>query len=224
MLNKIDYSNKIILAPMVRVNSLPFRLLALEYGANIVYSEELIALKLRKTQRIKHNIKKTIDFVDENGNIIYSTCKKDHPNVLQIGASDSIVALEAAEIISRDVDAIDLNMGCPKHFSISGGMGAALLKKPEIVKDILSTLKRNLNNPITCKIRLLDNISSTIELLKIIEQTGVSAIAIHTRYVHERPRDAAHWNFMTTILQSGINVPLIFNGFSFLIKKLFIIL
>lgn len=71
MLNKIDYSNKIILAPMVRVvffefhffkkniqNSLPFRLLALEYGANIVYSEELIALKLRKTQRIKHSKKK----------------------------------------------------------------------------------------------------------------------------------------------------------------------
>lgn len=47
----VDYDNKIILAPMVRMNTLPFRLLALDYGADLVYSEELVDHKLVKTER-----------------------------------------------------------------------------------------------------------------------------------------------------------------------------
>ena len=35
----LTYSNKIMLAPMVRIGTLPFRLLALRYGADIVYTE-----------------------------------------------------------------------------------------------------------------------------------------------------------------------------------------
>lgn len=49
--NKLVYSNKIILAPMVRVGTLPMRLLALDYGADIVYSEELIDWKFMRTIR-----------------------------------------------------------------------------------------------------------------------------------------------------------------------------
>lgn len=49
--NKLQYDNKIILAPMVRVGTLPMRLLALRYGAEIVYSEEIIDWKLLKSYR-----------------------------------------------------------------------------------------------------------------------------------------------------------------------------
>lgn len=48
---RLDYRNKIVLAPMVRVGTLPMRLLALNYGADIVYTEELIDWKLLKTTR-----------------------------------------------------------------------------------------------------------------------------------------------------------------------------
>lgn len=47
----IDYRNKLVLAPMVRNGTLPMRLLALKYGADIVYTEELIDWKLLKTVR-----------------------------------------------------------------------------------------------------------------------------------------------------------------------------
>lgn len=206
-----DYSNKLILAPMVRVGKLPFRLLALEQGADIVYSEEIIALKLQKTKRVVNELYQTVDFIAPSGEKVFRTNFQDQPNVLQLGAGDSVSALNAATIVSQDVNGIDLNMGCPKHFSIQGGMGASLLKKPEIVKDILSTLKRNLNNSITCKIRLLDTVQETIDLLRVIEQTGVSAIGIHARYVPQRPREAAHWNLIPQ-LKSSVNVPLIING------------
>lgn len=36
----------------------------------------------------------------------------------------------------KDVAAVDINMGCPKSFSLSGGMGAALLNKPELIHDV----------------------------------------------------------------------------------------
>lgn len=48
---RLDYSKKIVLAPMVRVGTLPMRLLALRHGADIVYSEEIIDWKLLKTYR-----------------------------------------------------------------------------------------------------------------------------------------------------------------------------
>ncbi|CAL5359317.1 unnamed protein product [Camellia sinensis] len=68
-------------------------------------------------------------------------------------------------------------MGCPKSFSISGGMGAALLTKLELIHDILTTLKRNLDTLVTCKIQLPKSSQDTVELARRIEKAGVSALA-----------------------------------------------
>ncbi|PRP80527.1 hypothetical protein PROFUN_11840 [Planoprotostelium fungivorum] len=207
-----DYSNKLILAPMVRANHLGFRLTCRDYGADIVYSEELIAQKLKDTKRVVNEEAGTVDFMYKNGYAVYRTCERDHPNVLQMGASNAVVALQAAQVVCGDVDGIDLNMGCPKHFSVHAGMGAALLQKPETVHDILTTLKRNTTNSITCKIRLLDTVSSTLDLMKMIESTGVSAIAVHARHVVDRPRDRANWEKLSEVVKSYFGVPLIVNG------------
>lgn len=154
----------------------------------------------------------TVDYVMKDGTVVYRTCEAEkHRNVLQIGTADATLALKAAQNLIEDVTAIDINMGCPKHFSLSGGMGAALLSKPDIVKDILSTLQRNLNKPVTCKIRLKDNIQDTLDLVKLIEQTGVSALTVHGRTVAERPRNPAHWDQIKTI-SSALSIPVIANG------------
>jgi len=79
-------------------------------------------------------------------------------------------------------------MGCPKDFSISGGMGAALLSQPQKIQDILGTLVANLSIPVTCKIRLLPSLEETISLCKLIEGCGVAALAIHGRTKTERPQ------------------------------------
>jgi len=92
-------------------------------------------------------------------------------------------------------------------------MGAALLEKPELIKDILSTLVRNINKPITCKIRLKSEISKTIDLMKIAESTGIRAIAVHARYVADRPKDKAHWDLLKEIIDlKPVNIPIIANG------------
>lgn len=114
----LDYSNKVVLAPMVRVGKLPFRLIALEEGADIVYTEELIAYKLQTCKRelnskslffflffiflfffYKLERLNLIEYIAPNGEKVFQTCKKESPLVLQIGASDSVVALKAASLV-----------------------------------------------------------------------------------------------------------------------------
>lgn len=98
------------------------------------------------------------------------------------------------------------------HFSVSGGMGAALLSKPETIVDILTTLKRNLSVPVTAKIRLLPDPADTLQLVKIIEKTGVKAIAIHARTKDMRKHETAALERMKPITEANISVPIIHNG------------
>ncbi|KAL3282445.1 hypothetical protein HHI36_005631 [Cryptolaemus montrouzieri] len=218
--NKEMYSNKIIMAPMVRVGTLPMRLLALEYGADLVYSEELIDWKFLKSVRIINHTLGTIDYIDpSDGTVIFRTCEKEKSKVIvQLGTCDPERAVSVAKMIENDIAGIDLNMGCPKEFSLKGGMGAALLTNPHKAKNILKSLVENVNIPVTCKIRVLEGVQDTIELVKELETTGISAIGIHGRTKTERPQ---HVNRNQTIkkIAHNINIPVIANGGSREIHK-----
>ena len=183
-----SYRNILALAPMVRVNTLPFRLLAREYGADIVYSEELVDRSVMACRRSENAALGTVEFKHDSGKLIFSTVPHERV-AFQLGTASAGDALRAAQVVVNDVRAIDINMGCPIKFSVQGGMGAALLSKPEVVRDILITLVRNLPGvPVTCKIRLLDSPHETLQLARIIQDTGVAALAVHGRRRSDRPR------------------------------------
>ncbi|KAG8377491.1 hypothetical protein BUALT_Bualt08G0038400 [Buddleja alternifolia] len=110
-----------------------------------------------------------------------------------------------------NVTALDINMGYPKSFSISGGMGVALLTKPDLIHDILTTLKRNLDIHVTCKIRLLKSPQEAVELARRIEKTDVSALAVHGTKVADRPRDPAKWSEIADVV-AAVSIPVIANG------------
>ncbi|GAY35176.1 hypothetical protein CUMW_278120 [Citrus unshiu] len=220
---------------MVRVGTLPFRLLAAQYGADITYGEEIIDHKLLKCERRVNEYIGSTDFVEKGtDSVVFRTCHQERNHVVfQMGTSDAVRALTAAKMVCKDVAAIDINMGCPKSFSVSGGMGAALLSKPELIHDILTMLKRNLDVPVTCKIRLLKSSQDTVELARRIEKTGVSALAVHgrsslsypvncvlslvriplinCRKVVDRPRDPAKWGEIADIV-AALSIPVIANG------------
>ncbi|KAK3416638.1 hypothetical protein EUGRSUZ_H02404 [Eucalyptus grandis] len=209
----MEYENKHVLAPMVRVGTLPLRLLAAQYGADITYGEEIIDHKFLKCERRINGRIGSTDFVEKGTeNVVFRTCKQERGRVVfQMGTSDAMRALRVAEIVCKDVAAVDINMGCPKSFSLSGGMGAALLSKPELIHDILTTLKRNMDTPVTCKIRLLKHSHDTVELARRIEKTGVSALAVHGRRVPDRPRDPAKWDEIADVV-AALSIPVIANG------------
>ena len=74
---KIDYVGKMILAPMVKIGTLPTRLLAIDYGADLVYTEEIIDWRLLRSKRIENDQLETVDYID----------KSDDTLVLRIGES-----------------------------------------------------------------------------------------------------------------------------------------
>lgn len=212
MKHALNYSNKVILAPMVRVGTLPMRLLALRYGADIVYGQEIIDHKIIQCTRTVNKLLGTIDYTLGDGSIIFRTCEEEKSRlVFQMGTSDPDRALKVAKILENDISGLDINMGCPKDFSIKCGMGAALLTQPEKIRKILTTLVGGLTIPVTCKIRILPELSDTLELVKMIETTGVKALGVHGRWREERSSLPCHYDYIKKISET-IKLPVIANG------------
>ncbi|XP_010960811.3 tRNA-dihydrouridine(20) synthase [NAD(P)+]-like isoform X1 [Camelus bactrianus] len=206
------YHNKLILAPMVRVGTLPMRLLALDYGADIVYCEELIDLKMLQCKRVVNEVLSTVDFVAPDDRVVFRTCEREQSRVVfQMGTSDAERALAVARLVENDVAGIDVNMGCPKEYSTKGGMGAALLSDPDKIEKILSTLVKGTCRPVTCKIRILPSLEDTLNLVKRIERTGIAAIAVHGRKREERPQHPVSCEVIKAIAET-LSIPVIANG------------
>ncbi|XP_074864638.1 tRNA-dihydrouridine(20) synthase [NAD(P)+]-like isoform X3 [Carettochelys insculpta] len=208
----LSFRSKNILAPMVRVGTLPMRLLALDFGADIVYCEELIDLKMVQCKRVLNEVLETVDFIAPNERVVFRTCEREKNRVVfQMGSADAERALAVAKLVENDVAAIDVNMGCPKEYSTKAGMGAALLSDPEKIECILSTLVKGICKPVTCKIRILPLVEDTVRLVKRIEKTGVAAIAVHGRKKEERPQHPVHCEVIKAISEA-VTIPVIANG------------
>uniref|UniRef100_A0A0X3PRK6 tRNA-dihydrouridine(20) synthase [NAD(P)+]-like n=1 Tax=Schistocephalus solidus TaxID=70667 RepID=A0A0X3PRK6_SCHSO len=115
----MDFNAAVVLGPMVRVTTHPMRLLALQYGATYVYTEEIIDFKLLRTIRVENAKLRTTDFVHPDGTVVFRTSAEEKGKViLQLGTADAKRALQAAKHVEKDVAGIDVNMGCPKEYSI----------------------------------------------------------------------------------------------------------
>lgn len=144
--------------------------------------------------------------------MVFRTCPRERENVvLQIGTSDPTRAAEVARMMEMDVAGIDINMGCPKRFSILGGMGAALLNDPQKATDILRKLIETVTLPITCKIRVLPDLEKTLQLCDILASTGIEAITVHGRTVEERPQHPNR-NQVLKEISNRLSIPVIANG------------
>jgi tRNA-dihydrouridine synthase 2 len=141
--------------------------------------------------------------------------------VLQVGTCTEEYIVEIAKRIGPDVSAIDINMGCPKPFSLTGGMGAALLSKPDLVKTMISSLVSVSPVPVSCKIRVFQTVSQlrilikhvfqipeTLEFAQMLEKTGISAIGIHGRRKDERPNDTNRFEEIREVARE-LSIPVI---------------
>lgn len=99
-------------------------------------------------------------------------------------------------------------MGCPKDFSLKGGMGAALLSCPDKACAILSAVVSAVSIPVTCKIRVLSDINDTILLCEKLASTGISAISVHGRTVKERPMHSNRNHYIKAISET-LDIPVI---------------
>lgn len=222
-------------APMVRASTTPLRTLALKYGADIVYTEEMIDRSLSSTTR---EISKEgyVDYVKDTSKLSDKVKRRiikmgEAPALMlridpeiergklicQLGTGEPNFALAAALHVHKDVDAIDINMGCPKKFSVSGGMGSALLSDPDRAGSILRTLRQNITNiPISCKIRIIKDTQTTLDFCTAMINAGALAIGIHARRVGDESTTPADWKTLrelVPLLKSKYpTVPFLLNG------------
>ncbi|KAL8999723.1 MAG: hypothetical protein Q9169_001540 [Polycauliona sp. 2 TL-2023] len=207
--NGVDYRGKVVLAPMVRSGELPSRLLALHYGADLVWGPETIDKAMIGTIKRTNAVSSTIDYTRTPSNTARtqglaareSYIYRLHPVregrrlIFQIGTSSPSTAVEAAKLVAPHVAGIDVNAGCPKPFSTAGGMGAALLQKPDHLASILSALVKEVGEVyeigISVKIRLLETAEKTEALVRKLCATGITGLTIHCRTTPMRPRERA---------------------------------
>ncbi|KAK9329510.1 hypothetical protein V1520DRAFT_343000 [Lipomyces starkeyi] len=195
----LNYSGKLVLAPMVRTGELPIRLSALRYGADLVWSPEIVDKKIIACKRIVNEKINCVDFIqaDKDNNVVFRTHRHhEHSKIIfQLGTASPELAVQAATIVAADVAGIDVNSGCPKHFSIHSGMGAALLRTPDKLVAILEALVKEVGKKfdigISVKIRILDTPEATFELVERLVKTGISALTVHCRKIAMRPRERA---------------------------------
>ncbi|KHJ74752.1 dihydrouridine synthase, partial [Oesophagostomum dentatum] len=188
------------------------RVLALEYGADLVYTEEIVDQKLLSSKRIVNSALNTIDYCMVDDIVLrISKAREQDRCVLQIGTNSGESAAKVAKMVGTDVAAIDVNMGCPKPFSIHRGMGAALLTQVEKVKEILTSLKSVAQVPVSCKIRVLDDQAETLNLVREIEKCGVAALGVHGRRRDERDPHPCRMDEIREVART-VSIPVIANG------------
>jgi len=139
------------------------------------------------------------------------TTKEEKPIAFQLFGLRESPIKAAVKKLEDKADIIDFNFGCPAHQIVGAGAGAALLKRPEKIGKIISTLVKHSSKPITAKIRLGYEKNNVLKIAKIIEDNGASAIIIHGRTFKQGFSGKANWKAIQEVKEQA-NIPIIGNG------------
>jgi tRNA-dihydrouridine synthase B len=202
-IGKIKIKNNLVLAPMVGVNCSAFRLLCKDYGVGLLttpmfHCNEIIGLYNKNKEKFEK---------------LLGITKKERPISIQIVGSEPEALKQATLIINKYADIIDFNLGCPDKNILANKAGAYFAKNPEKISFALKPIIENSKKPVTAKVRLgWDNRHITLfEQIKILEDLGVNAVAVHGRTVAQGFSGNADWNYIKKAKERSI-LPIIGNG------------
>jgi tRNA-dihydrouridine synthase B len=195
----VSVRNRVVLAPMSGVTDLPFRQLALRYGAGLVVTEMVASRELVQ---------------DTSESWARLKCAGLKPHMVQLAGREAHWMAEAAKIAADNgADIIDINMGCPAKKVIGGYSGSALMRDPDHALTLIEATVRAVDVPVTLKMRLGwdEHSINAPYIARRAEEAGIQLVTIHGRTRMQFYEGKADWDAIGAV-RDVLSIPLVANG------------